>query len=213
MPETPRQPEGLPPHKDPAQWDALIEAIGTPAILVVISSQLGDRLKRWITAEDVLQETLAMAWRDREQHEWKGYRPYRGWLLGIARNVIRNAADWYNAKKRGGEEQVDPFSLLSNTEGGLSSILPAGSTTPSRIAAFLEEAEIMQSVLEELPKDLREVVHLRLFEDLTMREVAERLGIGLTTAKERFFRGSSIYRTKLEPRLSARSTDEQAQDG
>lgn len=209
MPES----TNLPPHKDPAQWDALIEAIGSPAILVVIASQLGDRLKRAITAEDVLQETLAMAWRDRDQHEWNGYRPYRGWLLGIARNVIHNAADWYAAKKRGGEEQVDTFSFLTGSEGGLSSILPAGSTTPSRIAAALEEAAMMQEVLDELPKDLRDVVHLRLFEDLTMREVAERLGIGLTTAKERLFRGSSIYRTKLEPRLRVRSTDEQEKDG
>ncbi len=58
------------------------------------------RLKRQLSAEDIWQETLCMAWRDREKHRWQGPRSYRGWLLAIAKNRIRDAADRMDAKKR-----------------------------------------------------------------------------------------------------------------
>ncbi len=195
----------LPPHRDPAEWGRLVDRLEIPVILVAISGAMGHRLKQELTPEDIWQETLAMAWRDRDAHEWRGLRGFRAWLLGIAKNRILDAADYMGAQKRGGNDRTDRFSaILASGDGSIGAHLPPGSTTPSRIAGNRERAVAMEEALGELPEKLGGVVRLRLFEELPMRVVAERLGIGLTTANERFFRGASLYQSCLERRLGDR---------
>ena len=57
--------------------------------------------------------------------------------------------------------------------------------------------------LRSLPPELEQVVRLRLFEQLPMRSVVERLGIPLSTAKKAAFRGVALYRLKLKENLSS----------
>ncbi len=145
-----------------------------------------------------------MAWRDRENHHWQGLRSYRAWLLGIAKNRIRDAAEWMDAKKRGGGQRVETFSsLLGSRDGSVSALLPPGSTTPSRMAGHWERAALMESALYSLPTELEEVVRLRLFEQLPMSRVAERLRISVPTARGRALRGAELYRIKLKESLSS----------
>ncbi len=145
-----------------------------------------------------------MAWRDREQHHWQGLRSYRAWLLGIAKNRIRNAAEWMDAKKRGGDHEVETFSsLLASRDGSVSALLPPYSTTPSRVAGHAERAAVMEAALRSLPPELEEIVRLRFFEQLSTSRVAERLGIPLSTAKKRAFRGAALYRLKLKESLGS----------
>ncbi len=175
--------------------------------MVAISSWMSSRLLQNFTAEDIWQETLYMAWRDRESHEWHGLRSYRAWLLAIAKNRIRDAADRINAQKRGGDRQVDNFSLLqARHDASVSSLLPPGSTTPSRVASQRERAEAMDESLRSLPSELEKVVRLCLIEELPMRLVAERVGVSMTTAKRRLFRGAALYRSNLQRLLGYRST-------
>ncbi len=145
-----------------------------------------------------------MAWRDREQHDWQGLRSYRAWLLGIAKNRIRNSAEWMDAKKRGGDMEVETFStLLASRDGSVSALLPPHSTTPSRMAGHRERAAVMEAALYSLPPELEEVVRLRLFEQLPMSRVAERLRISVPTARGRALRGAELYRIKLKESLSS----------
>jgi DNA-directed RNA polymerase specialized sigma24 family protein len=71
------------------------------------------------------------------------------------------------------------------------------STTPSRIAAHRERSEVLREALASLPDELRDVVRLRLFEDLTCEQVAERLGLGVSAVKHRFRKGGALYRERL----------------
>ena len=50
----------------------------------------------------------------------------------------------------------------------------------------------------------RQVVRLRLFEDLTMREVADRVGIGVSAAAHRFRQGAGAYERRLKAVLASR---------
>lgn len=193
----------------PMVWDRLVQAVGPASLLVVIDARLGSTLKRVLTTEDILQEALLHAWRDRARCEWRGVKSFRSWLLTIIDHRIRDAAERERAAKRGGGESAVPFSSLQRS-GALGSTEPhfpgpIASTTPSRIAVHKEQAEAMQVALRTLPDELRDVVRLRLFEQITVEEIAERLGIGVSAARHRFRKGAAIYRRKLMSELASRS--------
>ena len=130
----------------------------------------------------------------------------------IIAHRILDAADHGSAGKRAGGPAV-PFSSLDGTgatttagEGGL----PAGSTTPSRLAAYREEAEVMRVALAGLPEEFREIVGLRLFEQCPLEEIAARLDLGVEAVRHRFRKGSELYVRRLRTALGPpRSGDSQ----
>jgi RNA polymerase sigma-70 factor (ECF subfamily) len=188
----------LSPHTDPARWDQLIEDVRPAAVLVVISSSMSKSLRAHCAAEDIWQETLARAWAAREQYRWQGSAAFRAWLFEIARNCIREVARGMNAQKRGGGRSAARFSeLQGDPSNSISALLPPDSVTPSRIFMHAERAAAMQKALAALPPDLEPVVRMHLLEDLAMEVIAERLGIGVSTAWRRFRKGAEIYSSQL----------------
>jgi RNA polymerase sigma factor (sigma-70 family) len=188
-----------------AVWDRLIEAVGLASLLAVIEDRLGGTLKRRVTAEDVMQETLLHAWRDRARHEWRGLKSFRNWLLTIADHRIHDLADQAAARKRGGDVATLPIDGRPPTRHGGGFNLPWESTTPSRIAVYREQAEAMRAASAGLPDELREVVRLRLFEQLKVEEIAERLHLGASAVRHRFRKGAELYQQKLTAELATRS--------
>ncbi|MEW6746757.1 MAG: sigma-70 family RNA polymerase sigma factor [Planctomycetota bacterium] len=194
----------------PADFDQLIEAVGPASMLVLIRSRMSENLLRLMTPEDIWQETLLHAWRDRHNCEWRGLPSFRRWLLGIVENRIRDAADRSLAQKRGHNAHPvfrSELPTFDSSEQGGGELLLA-TTTPSRVAADREQAEIMQASLETLPENLREIVRLRLFEDLSMQEIAARLELGVEAVRHRFRQGAELYRRQLTHLLASRSRGE-----
>jgi RNA polymerase sigma-70 factor (ECF subfamily) len=193
----------------PADWDRLIEAIGPASILVVIESRMSTSLRKRMTPEDIWQEVLLHAWRDRAKCTWRGIKSFRAWLLTIADHRIRDAADHESAAKRGGGKSPIAFSTLavSDSDGGRPAPFPgpAGSTTPSRVAIHREQAQAMQAALQQLPEELREVVRLRLFDQQPIEAIARTLNIGESAVRHRFRKGSEIYHRRLVAEFATRS--------
>lgn len=172
----------------PEAWDRLIAALGPPTMLLCIAARMGPAASRAFSPEDIWQETLLHVWRDRHSVEWRGWAALRRWVLQVAENRIRNATDRLATKKRGGGgEQLAGDDLPPIV----------ASTTPSRVASHAEQARAMQRALDELPDDLREVVRLRLLEELPVLEVAERLGLGESAVKHRLRRGAQLFQAGL----------------
>ena len=189
-----------PPHLDPTRWGELVDSLDVATVFVVLSGWLGTEARNQLSVEDVWQETLWMAWRDRHQHQWVNLTRYRAWLLGIAQNRIQDMLRGLRRKKRGGTSRIARFSEIggADTVGGM---LPPRSTTPSWTASHLERARVFERALSSLEQTLRDVVRLRLFEELGMEETATRLGIPLSTAKHRLVRGLQAYRAQLKELL------------
>ena len=183
-------------------WDELIESIGPASLLVVIESRMGPALRRRYGAEDVFQEAMLRAWRDRASCEWRGVRAFRSWVLTIVDHRIRDLADREGAQKRGAGRAEVPASEL----GGGFPIAGMVTTTPSRVAIYREQARSMREALGALDDEVREVVRLRLFEQLAVAEVAAELGIGESAVRHRFRRGAEAYHARLREVLAGSST-------
>lgn len=198
------------PHDEPPllrnaeQWPHLLDLVGPAWLLVTIRARMSRDLLRRHTPEDVLQEALVHAWRDRARCQWQGVRAFRCWLLQIVDNRLRDLAEAAARHKRGGG--VLPHSLPDEDA------LPPGTTTPGRIASWREHAALMTRALEELPHDLRDVVRLRLFEELEMPAVAAQLAIGLSAAKHRLRKGAEMFRRTLRNFLVASSASADTED-
>ncbi|MCE9634527.1 MAG: sigma-70 family RNA polymerase sigma factor [Planctomycetes bacterium] len=200
-------PDVLPPHRDPARFDDLVLEVGPESLLVMISRQMGPAARALCEPEDVWQETLAAAWRDRAQHEWTGLPVYRAWLVAIARNRIQDVVRAAGAAKRGGGAGAARFTDLRGPgSGSLSDALPAGSVTPSRVAHHNERARIMVAALESLPADVEPIVRMHLFEERTMEDISADLGLGVSAAWHRFRKGVALYRDALKS-LMTRGSD------
>lgn len=193
----------------PEVWDRLIEVINPASLLVVIEARLSGALKRRLAPEDIWQDALLHVWRDRHQCQWRGIRSFRAWVLTIIENRIREAAAREQAEKRGGGNHPLPFSAVadpSDTTAGFAG--PAGSTTPSRVAIYQEQAAVMKAALASLPEDVREIVRLRLLEQLTIDAIADRLGLGESAVRHRFRKGAELYQRRLLTEFATRSTED-----
>lgn len=192
------------PHLDPSRWHELIEGAGVDSILLVIGSWMGERLRGHCSVEDVWQETLLLAWRDRPRFVWQGHKSFRCWLLAIARNRILDLTDYVKARRRGGDvKTVFLSSLPADLDGSISAWLPAVTKTPERLAYYRERARLMEEALRSLDQATAGIVRAYLFADETMPVIANRLSLPLSTAWSRFRSGSIAYARKLEQLLDS----------
>lgn len=190
---------------DPDVWARLVDAVNPASLLVAIAGRLGPELRRALSPDDILQDTLVKAWRTRATVEWQGAASFRRWLLVVAERCIEDERDRARTAKRGGgtPREVEPSGSV---------LEPWSSTTPSRVAEARERMRAMETALASLPDDLREVVRLRLFEDLSLADVGGRLGLGLAAARHRFRKGAELYRLRLRAALGRSESTGGAQD-
>jgi RNA polymerase sigma factor (sigma-70 family) len=187
-------------HDDPRRWEEIVRSMNPAAMQVVIGSSMSKKLREHCSPEDIWQETLTHAWRDRAQHRWEGANGFRAWLFEIARNRIREVARGLSAEKRGAGERTARFSeLATSSTSSVAAKLPLDSQTPSRIVSKDERRAAAREAVAALPPDLRDIVRMHLLEEQTMEAIAEKLGIGVSAAWHRFRKGSEILARILPP--------------
>lgn len=131
---------------------------------------------------DVLQEIFIRI--AREPGLLRGARDERAFLLRMARNAAIDLM-----RRRGARERrQDEFA----TEA-VSIFEPSAGADEETFAGALDE------VLSELPPEQREVVHLKLWEQMTFEKIARTLGIPLNTAASRYRYGIDKLRERLRP--------------
>lgn len=136
-------------------------------VCAVSYSSTGDQ----VLGEDVAQETFIAAWRQLDR--LRNSERLRPWLCGIARNLARTAR-----KRRRREPLVD------DADDQI-----ASTANPYDIAARGDVERVVREALARVPHAYREVLVLYYREDLSIREIAETLGLNETTVMQRLSRG------------------------
>ncbi len=111
----------------------------------------------------------------------------RGWLFQLARNAC---LDWLRREDRRHQQaQADFGDHTANGEMGRS---------PGERFLSTERVDAVQRALGELPASQREVIRLRIEEDLDHAAIATRLGISRQAVEVRLCRGRATLKSRLD---------------
>lgn len=138
-------------------------------------------------ARDATQETFLSAFRN--LRGFRGEAKVSSWLHRIAINqcITRQR----RAKVRA-ETALDD----EGETGGAT--LAATAASPARQAEGRERIEAVRNAVGALPPDLRQVVVMKEFEELTFQEIADALALPLSTVKSRLYTAHKQLRMRLE---------------
>jgi RNA polymerase sigma-70 factor (ECF subfamily) len=138
------------------------------------------------TAEDLFQQTWLKVLEG--IHRFDPKRNFEAWLFTVARNV---AIDYLR--------RVRPQSLDEPSDDGISPLERFAAREPGALEEVIgsEQASVVQRALEAQPPMYREILTLRFEEEMKLEEIAEVLGIPLSTVKSRLGRALERLRTAL----------------
>lgn len=140
-------------HRDPQAWEQLYRRSYTR-----LYSYARRRLPDDASAEDAVSETMTRALDNIDRFRWQG-SGFDGWLYGIARNVIYEAARWWPRNNGGRIEDHPTF------EDG-----------PEEEIVARDQAAAMRVAFQRLAPEERELLELRVQGGLSSEEVGTLLG-------------------------------------
>jgi len=128
-------------------------------------------------SDDVTQEVLVQV--SRSIDGFRGDARYSTWLYALARNVAL-------AHLRRGKPVSDPL-------GPDDQLAVPG----RRMSSVVSERKAIREAIESLPDQYRRIVHLRDIDGLSYAEIAEAVGLEVSTVRSRLARGRAMLTTKL----------------
>jgi RNA polymerase sigma-70 factor (ECF subfamily) len=132
-------------------------------------------------ARDIAQETMLRAWRHRRRLRDK--QAARQWLLAIAVNV------WRDELRRRRRHPVSPIPASGDP--------PAHEAPASQVLTRREAIALVKLRMAQLPPRQREVLYLRAFEKLSLKEIAGVLSIGVNAVKVNLWHARQSLRRTL----------------
>ncbi len=153
---------------DEAALEALVAA-HTAAVYQVTYRVLGEP----DLAADAAQDTFIRAMRGLPG--FHGDSSFRTWLLRIAANTARSAGRWKSRRREVSLDAAEPTA----GEG----------RSPERSALDRVEAGRVERALARLPEKQRLAVSLRIYEDMSHREIGDVIGSSETAARVNYHLG------------------------
>ncbi len=141
--------------------------------------QLGNRALAEEIFQDVWQRVITA------RQDWRPDALFTTWLYRIAHN--RMTDHWRAARHRPAAPEDADLRTARLVDPG----------TPERELSEFEQRRLLQLALEELPEEQREVIVLRLEQELTLEEIGEMTGVGRETVKSRLRYAMDKLRARL----------------
>ncbi|RJQ31214.1 MAG: RNA polymerase sigma factor [Actinobacteria bacterium] len=163
-------------HKTPRpEFVALYKKCALPLMKFLIKRMGGDTE----AAEEVFSRTCLAAWQGFHTFEYRS--TYFTWLCRIALNKM---ADYYR-------QQVHERSILIAPTLEAWGKFPDKDFTTEEKVILAEFRSSIRRCLDLLPKEKRQLIYLRFWRDLSIKKIAETMGISERAAE------GKIYRAKL----------------
>jgi RNA polymerase sigma-70 factor (ECF subfamily) len=133
-----------------------------------IYTKLNDR----DVADDVFQDTFIKVIKTLKSNSYNEEGKFLPWVMRIAHNLI---IDHYRKEKKMPKiRETDDFSIFSVLQDS------SNNAEINIITEIIEKD--LKKIIQELPEDQKEVLIMRLYQDLSFNEIAELTGVSINTA-------------------------------
>lgn len=133
-----------------------------------IYSKISDR----DVSDDIFQDTFIKVIKTLKSNSYNEEGKFLPWVMRIAHNLI---VDHFRKNKKmpmfRETEEFSIFSVMSDNEPNIESTM---------ITSQVESD--LQKLIEELPSDQKEVLMMRMYQDLSFKEISELTGVSINTA-------------------------------
>ena len=124
------------------------------------------------TAEDIFQDTFIKVIRTLKSGVYNEEGKFLPWVMRIAHNLV---IDFFRKSNRiptiESNDEYDLFKFISDTSPNIESIL------------FQDQlVKDLQNLILELPEDQKEVLTMRLYRDMSFKEIAQNTNVSINTA-------------------------------
>lgn len=155
-------------------------------VLTMLYSAHADAVRRFVAGyvadaqhrEDIVQETFARAWKNIDRIDTEQGNP-RSFLFSIAHNTL---VDQWRARSRRPEVLTDKDAAVATDDG---------------VDKSLERILLAES-MRRLSAEHREVIKALYFDDMTLAQAADRLGVAVGTIKSRSYHAVRALRAAFD---------------
>ncbi len=133
-----------------------------------IYSKVGDR----DLSDDIFQDTFIKVIRTLKSNSYNEEGKFLPWVMRIAHNLIVD--HFRRNKKMPLYRETEEFSIFS--------IMTDDSLTIENKLISDQVAQDLRLLVEELPADQKEVLMMRLYQDMSFKEISEVTGVSINTA-------------------------------
>lgn len=134
-------------------------------------------------ANDLAQETFVRAYENLKRFDRN--RSFSTWLYTIGLNIVRN---YLKREKR----IKKTHNALCDGEGE-----KGNPSDPEQVLSAQQKTRKLEKYLKTLPEEQKEAIMLKYYQGLMFEDVAEIMGISLSAAKMRVYRGLEKLRTMM----------------
>ncbi|MEY4037757.1 MAG: hypothetical protein RIR67_67 [Bacteroidota bacterium] len=133
-----------------------------------IYSKVGDR----DLSDDIFQDTFIKVIRTLKSNAYNEEGKFLPWVMRIAHNLIVD--HFRRNKKMPMYRETEEFSIFS--------IMTDDTLTIENKLISDQVAKDLRQLVEELPADQKEVLMMRLYQDMSFKEISEATGVSINTA-------------------------------
>ena len=133
-----------------------------------IYSKVGDR----DLADDIFQDTFIKVIRTLKSNAYNEEGKFLPWVMRIAHNLIVD--HFRHNKKMPLYRETEEFSIFS--------VMTDDSLTIENKLISNQVTKDLRQLVEELPADQKEVLMMRLYQDMSFKEISEATGVSINTA-------------------------------
>lgn len=161
-----------------------------------IARQVPGWLQGMLSADDLLQDTFAQAFRAIGQFDFRSQQSLRSWLCTIADNRVQDVIRQLKRKKRGGgwAKAAAPSDARQSHLLDLTALLSDHGDSPSQAVARGEVIQAVQVGMSSLPDDQREAVRRRFFDRQDYDAVGKAMGRSPEAVRSLVFRAKASLR-------------------
>ncbi len=133
-----------------------------------INSKVNDR----DIAEDLFQDTFIKVIKTLKNNQYNEEGKFLPWIMRIAHNLV---IDYFRKSNR--------IPTVKNTdEFDIFQFLDDGAANAEKVLVQDQVTKDLQRLVQELPEDQKEVLVMRLYKDMSFKEIAENTNVSINTA-------------------------------